>query len=143
MAKKIVNRIKLQIVAGKATPAQPVGPALGQAGVNIMMFCKEFNARTQPLAAEGLIIPTEITVYADRTFTFVCKSPPASQLIMKAVGITKGSPEPNKVKVGSISRDQLREIAERKIKELNTRDIDAAIRMIEGTCRSMGVTVRD
>ena len=139
MAKKIRTVIKLQLEAGKATPAPPVGPALGQHGANIMAFCKEYNERTSSQA--GSIIPVEILVYADRSFTFSLKTPPASDLIKKALGLEKGSTAQVREKVGTISRDQLRQIAEVKMKDLNANDIDAAIRMIEGTARSMGVEV--
>ncbi len=139
MAKKIVAMVKLQIPAGKATPAPPVGPALGQHGVNIMEFCKSYNERTAKLA--GTIVPVEITVYADRTFTFVTKTPPASVLLRQAAGVEKGSGEPNKTTVGSVTRKQVREIAERKMPDLNATTVDAAMRMIEGTARSMGIEV--
>jgi large subunit ribosomal protein L11 len=139
MAKEITGYIKLQIPAGAANPSPPVGPALGQRGVNIMQFVKEFNARTADM--RGMIIPTVITVYKDRSFTFILKSPPAAVLLLKAAGITKGSAEPNKTKVGSVTRDQLREIAELKINDLNTDDIDQAINSIAGTARSMGLLV--
>ncbi len=139
MAKKIRAIIKLQLEAGKATPAPPVGPALGQHGANIMAFCKEYNERTTSQA--GSIIPVEVLIYEDRSFTFALKTPPASDLIKKAVGLEKGSPAQIREKVGSISRDQLRQIAELKMKDLNANDIDAAIRMVEGTARSMGVEV--
>lgn len=140
MAKrKVVALIKLAIQAGKATPAPPIGPALGQHGVNIMMFCKEYNAKTAEKA--GLVVPVEISVYEDRSFTFVLKTPPASVLIKKAAGIDAGSGEPNSKKVGSISRAQLQEIAETKLPDLNARDVEAAMRIIEGTARNMGVTV--
>ena len=139
MAKKVIGQIKLQIPAGKATPAPPVGPALGQAGVNIMGFCKEFNARTQEQA--GLIIPVVISVYEDRSFTFVTKTPPAAVLLKKAAKIDKGSGEPNKTKVAKVSSDQVKEIAELKMEDLNAADIEAAMRMVEGTARSMGITV--
>ncbi len=139
MAKKIAAVVKLQIPAGKATPAPPVGPALGQHGVNIMEFCKAYNERTAALT--GTIVPVEITVYADRTFTFVTKTPPASVLLRQAAGLEKGSGEPNKIKVGKVTRAQVREIAQRKLPDLNAHDIDAAIRMIEGTARSMGIEV--
>ena len=142
MAKKVVNAIKLQIMAGQANPSPPVGPALGQAGVNIPMFCKEFNARTQAMAGEGLVIPTEITVYSDRTFTFVCKTPPAAGLLLKAAGLQKGSGEPNKTKVGKVTWNQGEEIAQRKLVDLNTTDIEAAKRIIAGTARSMGIVVK-
>ena len=141
MAKKVVNQIKLQITAGRANPAPPIGPALGAAGVNIPMFCKEFNARTQPQAAEGLIIPTIITVFSDRTFSFELKTPPAAVLLKKAARIDKGSGEPNKNKVGTLSVDQVREIAQQKMPDLNTTDIEAATRTIAGTARSMGLIV--
>ncbi|MBC7075260.1 MAG: 50S ribosomal protein L11 [Syntrophomonadaceae bacterium] len=141
MAKKVIGKISLQIPAGKATPAPPVGPALGQYGVNIMGFCKEYNAKTANQA--GYIIPVEITVYGDRSFTFVTKSPPASDLLKKAANIEKGSGEPNVKKVGKISRAKLVEIAEIKKKDLNAADLDAAVRMIEGTARSMGLEVID
>lgn len=141
MAKKVVALIKLAITAGKANPAPPIGPALGQHGVNIMMFCKEYNARTADQA--GLVVPVEISVYEDRSFTFVLKTPPASVLIRKAIGIERGSGEPNRKKVGSITRAQLREIAQTKMPDLNANDIEAAIRIVEGTARNMGVTVAD
>ena len=139
MAQKVVGFIKLQIPAGKATPAPPVGPALGQHGVNIMAFTKEFNERTKN--DMGLIIPVVITVYADRTFSFVTKTPPAAVLIKKACGIESGSGVPNKTKVATITREQLKQIAETKMADLNAADLDAAISMIAGTARSMGVTV--
>jgi large subunit ribosomal protein L11 len=139
MAKKVVAVIKLAIQAGKANPAPPIGPALGQHGVNIMMFCKEYNARTADQV--GLVIPVEISVFEDRSFTFVLKTPPASVLIRKAAGVERGSGEPNKKKVGSITRDQLREIAQTKMPDLNANDIDAAMKIVEGTARNMGVTV--
>lgn len=141
MAQKVVGIIKLQIPAGKATPAPPVGPALGQHGVNIVSFTKEFNDRTQKDA--GMLIPVIITVYADRTFSFVTKTPPASVLIKKACGLDKGSGEPNTNKVAKITREQLESIAETKMPDLNAADIDAAIRMVAGTARSMGVEVVD
>jgi len=139
MAKKVVAVVKLQIPGGMATPAPPVGPALGQHGVNIMEFCKAFNAQTEK--DRGVLIPVEVTIYSDRSFTFVCKTPPASFLIRQALGIEKGSGEPNRVKVGKIPRSKLREIAEKKMPDLNTTDIEAAMRIIEGTARSMGVEV--
>ena len=139
MAKKVIGFIKLQVPAGQANPAPPVGPALGQHGVNIMEFCKQFNAKTQD--KQGLTIPVEITVYADRSFTFITKTPPAAVLIKKAIKLNKGSGEPNRNKVGTITRKQLEEIAETKMKDLNATDIDAAVRMIAGTARSMGVEV--
>src|SRR5437879_12053468 len=137
--KKVVAIVKLQIPAGKATPAPPVGPALGQHGVNIMEFCKSYNEKTAKQV--GTIVPVEITVFADRTFTFVTKTPPASVLLKKAAGIEKGSGEPNKKKLGKVTRSQIREIAEVKLADLNTRDIEAAMRLIEGTARSMGIEV--
>lgn len=141
MAKKVVNQLKLQIPAGRATPSPPIGPALGAAGVNIPLFCKDFNARTQKDAGEGLIIPTVITVYADRTFSFELRTPPAAVLLKKAARVDKGSGEPNKVKVGRVSKKQVREIAETKMPDLNTTDIEAAMRIVEGTARSMGLNV--
>ena len=139
MAKQEIGFIKLQIPAGKANPAPPVGPALGQHGVNIMEFCKAFNAKTQEKM--GKIIPVEITVYTDRTFTFITKTPPASSLILEAAGISKGSGEPNKEKVGSITSAQVREIADIKMPDLNASDVDSAMRMVAGTARSMGILV--
>ena len=139
MAKKVEKIVKLQIPAGIATPAPPVGPALGQAGINIMGFTKEFNARTADQA--GLIIPVVISVYEDRSFTFVTKTPPAAVLLKKAAKIEKGSGEPNKNKVAKVSSDQVREIAELKMEDLNAANVEAAMRMVEGTARSMGITV--
>ncbi len=139
MAKKITGYIKLQIPAAKANPAPPIGPALGQHGVNIMEFCKAFNAKTQ--ADEGTIIPVVITVYADRSFTFITKTPPAPVLIKKALGIESGSSTPNKTKVGKLSKDQVREIAQKKMVDLNAASVEAAMRTIEGTARSMGVEI--
>ena len=139
MAKKVLGLIKLQLEAGKATPAPPVGPALGQHGVNIMDFCKAFNARTQKDA--GMVIPVVITVYGDRSFTFITKTPPVANLIMKELGIEKASSEPNKTKVGKLKKEQVRAIAEIKMTDLNTNDVEAAMRIVEGTARSMGVTV--
>lgn len=139
MAKKVVTVIKLAIPAGKANPAPPIGPALGQHGVNIMMFCKEYNARTADQT--GTIVPVEISVYEDRSFTFILKTPPASVLIQKAAGIEKGSGEPNKKTVGTITRAQLKEIAQTKLPDLNANDVEAAMRIIEGTARNMGVKV--
>lgn len=139
MAKKVVGLIKLQVPAGKATPAPPVGPALGQHGVNIMQFCKEYNERTASQA--GLIIPVEITVYEDRSFTFITKTPPAAVLLKKAAGIETASGEPNRKKVAKIPRDKVREIAELKMKDLNANDVEAAMRQIEGTARSMGIEI--
>jgi large subunit ribosomal protein L11 len=136
-----MGRVSLHIAAGKANPAPPVGPALGQYGVNIMGFCKEYNARTQNQA--GYIVPVEITIYEDRSFTFVTKSPPASDLLKKAAGVEKGSGEPNRNKVASVSRSKLTEIAETKKADLNAADTEAAVRMIEGTARSMGIVVTD
>lgn len=141
MAKKIVGMIKLQLPAGKATPAPPVGPALGQHGVNIMAFCKEFNAKTSDKA--GLIIPVVISVYQDKSFSFIMKTPPAAVLIMKALGVEKGSAEPNKTKVGKIKMDKIREIAELKMPDLNAGNIDTAISMVMGTARSMGIEVEN
>ena len=141
MPKKVVKMVKLQVPAGKATPAPPVGPALGQAGINIMAFVKDFNERTAKQV--GLIIPVEITVFEDRSFTFVTKTPPAAVLLKKACGIEKASGEPNKNKVATIKRDKVREIAESKIKDLNAGSVEAAMRMVEGTARSMGITVED
>src|SRR6516162_6869144 len=141
MAKKVVGQIKLQIPAGAANPSPPVGPALGQRGVNIMEFCKAFNAQTQNM--QGLVIPVIVTVYADRSFTFVTKSPPASILLLKAAGIEKGSPTPNKSKVGRVSRKQIEEIARTKVKDLSAADLTAAMRTVEGTARSMGIDVTD
>ena len=139
MAKKVLTLIKLQIPAGAANPAPPVGPALGQHGVNIMDFCKAFNAQTQQ--DSGTIIPVEITVFEDRSFTFITKTPPAAVLIKEALRIEKGSAEPNRVKVGRLSRAQVRSIAETKLVDLNARDVDQAMKVIEGTARSMGVDV--
>ena len=139
MAKKEIAQIKLQVPAGQANPTPPVGPALGQHGVNIMEFCKAFNAQTQE--KQGLIIPVVITVYADRTFTFITKTPPASVLLLRAAGLAKGSGVPNRDKVGTVSSDQVREIAEMKMPDLNANDVEAAMKIIEGTARSMGVEV--
>jgi large subunit ribosomal protein L11 len=140
-AKKINGYVKLQIEAGKATPAPPVGPALGQAQVNIMEFCKQFNARTQNKEMAGLIIPVVITVYADRTFSFITKTPPAAVLLKKAAGIDKGSGTPNKEKKGKVTEKQVREIATQKMPDLNAASIDAAVKSIKGTARSMGIEV--
>lgn len=139
MAKKVVGQIKLQIPAGKANPSPPVGPALGQHGVNIMEFCKAFNAKTQDL--DGMITPVVITVYADRSFTFITKTPPAAVLLMKAADLPKGSGVPNKNKVGKVTKDQVVEIAKIKMPDLNCFDLDAAVRTVEGTARSMGIEV--
>ncbi len=139
MAKRIKAVVKLQIPAGKANPAPPIGTALGPQGVNIMAFCKEYNARTQDQM--GMVIPAEITIYEDRSFTFITKTPPVPDLLKKAASVEKGSAIPNKTKVGSINREQLRDIAEIKMKDLNVIDIEAAERMIEGTARSMGITI--
>jgi len=139
MARKILTTIKLQIPGGKATPTPPVGPALGQHGLNIMEFCKAFNAQTQD--RQGLIIPALITVYADRSFSFVLKSPPAAVLLMLAASIPKGSPESNRTKVGQVTQSQLKEIAEQKMVDLNAASVESAMRMIAGTARSMGLTV--
>ena len=140
MAKKVIGFIKLQIQAGQANPAPPVGPALGQHGVNIMDFCKAFNAETQDKM--GDVIPVEITVYADRSFAFITKTPPASRLILKAAKIAKGSGEPNRDKVGSVSEDDLRAIADVKMKDLNANTIEQAVEMIRGTCVSMGIEIK-
>ena len=141
MAKKVINVVKLQIPAGAATPAPPVGPALGQAGINIVGFTKDFNARTAD--QKGMIIPVVITVYEDRSFEFTTKTPPAAVLLKKAAKVDKGSGEPNTKKVAKVTKDQVKEIAETKMKDLNAADIEAAMRMIEGTARSMGFTVED
>lgn len=141
MAKKISKVVKLQVSAGKATPAPPVGPALGQAGVNIMAFVKDFNDRTAKQV--GLIIPVEITVFEDRSFTFICKTPPAAVLLKKAAGLEKASGEPNKNKVGKVTKAQVKEIAETKMPDLNANTVEAAMRLIEGTARSMGIEVVD
>src|ERR1700693_4786095 len=141
MAKKVIGQVKLQIPAGKATPAPPVGPALGQHGVNIMEFCKAFNAKTSAKDQEGLIIPIVITIYHDRTFTFITKTPPASVLLKRAAGIAKGSGEPNKNKVGKVTEKQVEEIAKSKMPDLNARDLTAAVATIRGTARSMGLEV--
>ena len=145
--KKVTGYIKLQVPAGKANPAPPIGPALGQHGVNIMEFCKQFNARTQPQAKDGLTIPVVITVFSDRSFTFITKTPPASVLIKKTLGMStdkkpgSGSKEPNKIKVGKINKKQLRQIAEMKLPDLNTTDVEAAMRSIAGTAKSMGIEI--
>ncbi len=141
MAKKVIAEIKLQIAAGAANPSPPVGPALGQRGVNIMEFCKAFNAQTQ--AQAGLIIPVVITVYADRSFTFILKTPPAAILLKRAAGVEKGSKEPNKSKVGTVTRAQVKEIAELKMPDLTAGGIEAAIRTVEGAARSMGIDIVD
>ena len=141
MAKKISKIVKLQVPAGKATPAPPVGPALGQAGVNIMAFVKDFNDRTAKQA--GLIIPVEITVFEDRSFTFICKTTPAAVLLKKAAGLEKASGEPNKKKVGKVTKAQVKEIAETKMPDLNANTVEAAMRLVEGTARSMGIEVVD
>jgi large subunit ribosomal protein L11 len=141
MAKKITGYIKLQIPAGQANPAPPVGPALGQKGVNIMEFCKQFNARTKEQA--GLIIPVIITVFSDKSFTFITKTPPAATLLVKAAKLEKGSGEPNRNKVGKVTKKQLREIATLKMPDLNANDVEAAMRMVAGTARSMGITVEE
>ncbi|MGH7934045.1 MAG: 50S ribosomal protein L11 [Candidatus Binataceae bacterium] len=141
MAKKVTGQIKLQIPAGAANPSPPVGPALGQRGVNIMEFCKAFNAQTQSM--QGLTIPVIVTVYTDRSFTFVTKSPPAAVLLKKAAGLEKGSPTPNKNKVGKVTRTQVEEIAETKVKDLTAKDLAAAMRTVEGTARSMGIEIAE
>ena len=141
MAKKVVGQIKLQIPAGAANPAPPVGPALGQRGVNIMEFCKSFNAQTQSMA--GFTVPVIVTVFSDRSFTFVTKSPPASNLLLKAAGIEKGSPMPNKNKVGKVTRAQVEEIAKTKMKDLTAADLAAAVNTVAGTARSMGIEVSE
>ncbi|HNW82489.1 MAG TPA: 50S ribosomal protein L11 [bacterium] len=140
MAKKVLANIKLQIPAGQANPAPPVGPALGQHGVNIMEFCKTFNARTQE--QRGFIIPVVITVFADRSFTFITKTPPASQLLMKAINKSKGSGEPNKKKIGSLTWDQVAEIAKTKMEDLNTTNLESAKKIVAGTARSMGINIK-
>ena len=141
MAKKVVAIIKLALPAGKANPAPPVGPALGQHGVNMMAFCKEYNAKTSDQV--GMVIPVEISVFEDRSFTFILKTPPASVLIRKAAGVERGSSQPNKQIVGSITQDQLREIAQTKLPDLNANDIEAAMRIVAGTARNMGVAIKD
>jgi large subunit ribosomal protein L11 len=141
MAKKVKAIVKLQIMAGKANPAPPVGPALGQHGVNIMAFCKEYNARTASMA--GTVVPAEITIFTDQSFTFVTKTPPAAELLKQAAGVPKGSAVPNRNKVATISRKQVRDIAEAKLKDLNAYDVDQAVRMIEGSARSMGIAITD
>jgi large subunit ribosomal protein L11 len=139
MAKKVIGMVKLQVPAGQANPSPPVGPALGQHGVNIMEFCKAFNSKTQ--TQEGMIIPVVITIYGDRSFSFVTKTPPAAILLKRAAKIAKGSGEPNREKVGKVTRDQIREIAQVKLKDLNALDIEGAMRIIEGTARSMGIDI--
>jgi large subunit ribosomal protein L11 len=141
MAKKVIAVVKIQLPAGSATPAPPVGPALGQHGVNIMEFCKAFNADTKNLA--GLIVPAVVTIYNDRTFTYVLKSPPASVLLKQAAGIAKGSSVPNREKVGKVTKKQVEEIAQRKMKDLNTDTLEQAMKVVEGTARSMGITVEE
>lgn len=138
--KKVTQILKLQIPAGQATPAPPVGPALGQAGINIMDFCKQYNAATQQQT--GTIVPVEISVYEDRSFSFITKTPPAAVLLRQRAGVEKGSSEPNRQKVGAVTRDQVREIAETKLPDLNARDIEGAMKIVEGTARSMGITVQ-
>ncbi|MDP9226677.1 MAG: 50S ribosomal protein L11 [Actinomycetota bacterium] len=138
--RKVARILKLQIPGGQATPAPPVGPALGQAGINIMDFCKQYNAATQQNT--GTIVPVEITVYEDRSFTFITKTPPAAVLLRQKAGVDKGSAEPNRNKIGSVTRAQVREIAELKMPDLNANDVDAAMKVIEGTARSMGISVR-
>lgn len=143
MAKKVVGFIKLHVPAGQANPAPPVGPALGQHGVNIMGFVKEFNARTAGSPYAGMALPVEITVYADRSFTFITKTPPAAVLLKKAAGLQSGSGQPNRTKVAKLSRAQLRQLAETKLPDLNTRDVEAAMRQLAGTARSMGIEISD
>lgn len=143
MAKKVVNQIKLQIPAGAARPAPPVGPALGQAGVNIKAFCDQFNDKTKPLASEGLIIPVVITVYADRSFTFVTKTPPVPRLLLKAANLKKGSGTPNRDKVGTVTMAQCREIAQTKMPDLNCTQVESALSQVVGTARSMGLIVAE
>ena len=140
MAKQVTTQIKLQVTGGQATPAPPVGPALGQHGVNIMEFCKAYNAATE--SQRGMVVPVEITVYEDRSFTFVTKTPPAAKLILKAAGVDKGSGEPHKTKVATVTRDQVREIAQTKMADLNANDLDEDEKIIAGTARSMGITVK-
>ena len=141
MAKKVKAIVKLQVPAGKATPAPPVGTALGPHGINIMQFCKDYNAKTQSMA--GTIVPVEITIYQDRTFSFILKTPPAPVLLLKAAGLEKGSGIPNRNKVGKVTKKQIREIAEQKMKDLNAVDVEGAMRMVEGTARSMGIEVKE
>lgn len=141
MAKSITSQIKLQIMAGKATPAPPVGPALGQAGVNIMDFCRAFNSKTATKELEGLVVPVVIAVYQDRSYSFVTKTPPAAVLLKRAANLAKGSGEPNRNKVGAVTKQQVEEIAKQKMPDLNVHDLEAATRIIEGTARSMGVSV--
>ncbi len=141
--KKVIGQIKLQVPAGKANPSPPIGPALGQHGVNIMEFCKAFNSKTQAQAAEAMLIPVVITVYADRSFSFITKTPPVARLLLKEANRDKGSPEPNKEKVGTVTRDQVRSIAELKMPDLNTTSVDSAMRTVSGTARSMGIEVID
>lgn len=141
MGKKVVNQIKLQIPAGQARPAPPVGPALGQAGVNIKQFCDEFNARTKAQAGDGMVVPVVITVFADRSFSFVTKTPPVAGLLLKAAGLKKGSGEPNRNKVGTVTADQVAEIAKIKLPDLNCSNLESAIRQVEGTARSSGIVV--
>jgi len=141
MAKKVLAKVKMQLPAGRATPGPPVAPALGPHGVNLMEFCKEFNARTQTLS--GSLIPVVITIYADRSFTFITKQPTVADMLKKATGIEKGSPEPNRQKVGVVTADQVRDVAERKMPDLNASDMEAAMKIVMGTARSMGITVQE
>jgi large subunit ribosomal protein L11 len=141
MGKKVINQIKLQIPAGQARPAPPVGPALGQAGVNIKQFCDEFNSRTKAQAGDGMVVPVVITVFADRSFAFVTKTPPVAGLLLKAAGLKKGSGEPNRNKVGTVTADQVAEIAKIKLPDLNCSNLESAIRQVEGTARSSGIVV--
>jgi len=141
--KKVIGQIKLQVPAGKANPSPPIGPALGQHGVNIMEFCKAFNAKTQAQAEEAMLIPVIITVYADRSFSFITKTPPAARLLLKEAGLEKGSGEPNKVKVGKVTSEQIKKIAQIKLPDLNTTDIESAMCSVEGTARSMGLEIQN
>jgi large subunit ribosomal protein L11 len=141
MAKKVLGVVKLQVEAGKATPSPPVGPALGQHGANIMEFCKAFNAKTQ--GQEGMIVPVVVTIYQDRSFSFVTKTPPAAVLLKRAAGVDKGSSEPNREKVGSVTKSQLREIAETKLPDLNTKDVEQAMKIVAGTARNMGIEIEE
>ena len=143
MAKEIIAKVKLQCKAGEATPAPPVGPALGQHGANIGLFVRQFNSATEKMKGSGMIIPVEITIYRDKSFDFILKSPPASELLKRAASIVKGSSEPNRNKVGKITKQQLKEIAEQKVKDLNAKDVEAAMRIIEGTAKTMGIEIEE